>query len=291
LWAPDGKSFYALEKSGALRKIELDGFRETLKLELKTPCSWMTESAEGIVVAANVAQEVYVVDPATLTVKRKIAAPRAGMVASAPGLSVAFVSSQDRGAGGMLSVLDLTKGELVRQYTARDLTTKHIGFDEPTATPDGRYLFTRGGIEQLHRFKIDGTNLTYEESSARIAQNGQAIEVSPDSKWVALPSGGGNYGPRPYSTFIYSVTNLSGPALTVQGGAYPRALGFDPILGLVYAQNSGNPLIIFTAKGLKLKEVPLRGTGDVRQFVTHPAGGRLLLLTANKLFYVMVAKD
>jgi S1-C subfamily serine protease len=293
LWAPDGKAFYVLEKdTGVLRKIAVDGFKEIGKIDLETPCNWMTMSAEGIVVAANSIQEVYVVDPVKLTRKQKIPAPKVSVVASAPALSVAFASSEGRFAGdGELSVLDLKKGEISRQYTARDLTTKLIGFQEPIATPDGKYLFTRGGIEQLHRFKIKGTTLTYEESSERIAQNGQAIEVSPDSKWVSLPSGGGNYGAGPYGTFIYSVTNLSSPPLTIRGGAYPRAMGFDPKLGYVYTQNFTNQLILFTSKGVKLKEFPLRGAGDVRQFVPHPAGGSLLLLTDKKLFHVVVKKD
>jgi hypothetical protein len=119
----------------------------------------------------------------------------------------------------------------------------------------------------------------------------QAIEVSPDGKWVALPSGGGNYGAGAYGTFIYSVTRLASPALTVRGGPYPRALGFDPKTGYVYSHNLTNQLILFTAKGVKLKEFRLGEAGEVKQFVAHPAGGSLLLLTQKKLFYVTLKKE
>src|SRR5262249_38297744 len=163
-------------------------------------------------------------------------------------LSVAFASSLAGGFNDTISVLDLKKGQLVRQYGARDMGAKLLGLGEPVCTPDGKYLFTRGGLEALHRFKIQGNTLRFDESSARIATNGQAIEVSPDSKWVSLPAGGGN-GPG-YSTFVYSVTNLSSAALTIEGGAYPRAMGFDPKAGYVYTQNHSNQLIIFTTKAL-----------------------------------------
>jgi DNA-binding beta-propeller fold protein YncE len=291
LWAPDGQSFYVVEwHTGTVRKIAVDGLKEVQKAQLQTPCSWMTMSAEGLVVAANQVGQVYVVDPATLAVKRIIPAPGVRQVASAPTTSVAVAWPGGPGSGANeLAVLDLKKGERVRQYNLRDLAMTPLGFEEPTMTPDGKYLFTRGGIEQLHRFKVEGDTLHYEQSSPRIAQNGQAIEVSPDGKWVALPSGGGNYGATPsYSTFVYSVTDLSNPALTINGGAFPRAVGFDPKRGYIYANNHTNPLMIFTSKGQKLKECTLPGTGNAREFVPHPDGGKLLLLTDMKLYYVVV---
>ena len=74
VWAPDGKSFYVLEKdTGVLRRIAVPGFKEVRKLDLKTPCSWMTLSAQGLVLAANATQEVYVVDAAALTVNTRSA--------------------------------------------------------------------------------------------------------------------------------------------------------------------------------------------------------------------------
>jgi len=273
-WTADGKSFYSLEKSGVLRRIALDGLKETLRSNLGAACSWMSPSAEGLLVAVSGLQEVWVLDPMTFQAKKKIPVPSLDRVASAPGLSVAFAS------GSGLSVLDLKSGQVVKQYMGREFPAKFIGLAWPTVTPDGKYLFTAGGIEQLHRFRIEGQNLVYEQSSPRIAQNGQCIELSPDSKYVCLPSGGGNYGASPsYSTFIYSVKNIETAALTIPGGAYPRAMGFDPKRGTIYAQNHGSSLIIFTDKGIKQKEYAIPGAGEVRQILSHPDGGKVLLLT------------
>ena len=62
-------------------------------------------------------------------------------------------------------------------------------------------------------------------------------------------------------------------------------------MGCVYSQNITSKPIVFTTKGVKLKEFPLGGGGEVKQLVTHPRGGSLLLLTANKLFYVEVKQE
>ena len=99
--------------------------------------------------------------------------------------------------------------------------------------------------------------------------------------YVALPSGGGNYGQRPYSTNVYKVTDLTRPAIVVESGAYPQAIGFDINAGFLYAQNRDFPLIVFNSTGLKLKEYKLapRGGGSTQQFLVDPEGRKLLVLT------------
>lgn len=288
LWDAEGKHFYCLEGSkGIIKKFALGGLKEVAKGELETPCKWMSWSAEGLVLAAQATQEVLIVDAQELKIKRKVSAPKVKSVASAPNLSFAFAD-----CGDLLSVLDLKKGELVRQYKGGDFGAKFgVGFLQTTCTPDGKYLFTRGGIEQLHRFRIDKDALVFEQSSERIAQNGQCIEVSLDSKWVSLPSGGGNYNAgASYSTIVYSVENIATGAVTVTGGAYPRAMGFDPKLNYAYTMNHDHQLVIFTMKGLKLKEYNIRNGGETKQILAHPDGNGVLLLTDKKLMHVTFKK-
>ena len=123
-------------------------------------------------------------------------------------------------------------------------------FEHAVMSPDGQFLFAQGGIEQLCCYLVRGDDLVLQAKSERIAQNGQCVVVSPDSKFVCLPSGGGNYtfgagGGSPYSTFIYSVSDLKTPKLTIKSGAYPRALAFDPVGKWIYAQNHSKQLILF----------------------------------------------
>jgi uncharacterized protein (TIGR03067 family) len=280
-FAEDGKSFYALEKYGVLRQIAVDGLKELQSVDLRAACSWMVPSAEGILVAASGPQDVLVLDRTTFKCKLKIPVPSLDRVASAGNSSTAFAT--DRG-GAAVSVLDLKRGKVVRQINGSDLKNL-VGFGMLTMNPDGRYLFGVS-FETLHRFRVDGQSLSYEESSPRIAQNGRDVNVSPDGQFICLPSGGGNYGAGPYSTFIYRVGNLRQPVLTVPSGAYPQAVGFDTRRGYVYTQNFETQLIRFTDTGVKEKEYKIPGGGGVVQIITNPHTDKILLLSDQHVYLV-----
>jgi hypothetical protein len=282
--APDGKAFYLLESNGVIHRFGLPGLAEEKRVEIGNRCSWLSVSREGLCVAVAEQQEVWLVDPDTLQVKTKIAAPGVERAVSAPGLSIAFGVGGQGPISQVVSVLDLQKLAITKQYERKDFSAPLVGFAHATVTPDGKYLFTQGGMEQLQRFRIDANGIELEESSPRIAQNGQTIVVSPDSKYVALPSGGGN-GPN-YTTHIYVVTDLRSPAFLVNSGAYPRAMGFDPQREWVYAQNAHKQLILFSNSGIKLKEYQLPGGGEVKQFLPLPEDGSVLVLTRSKLLRV-----
>jgi hypothetical protein len=159
-------------------------------------------------------------------------------------------------------------------------------------SPDGKYVFSHVGYS-LERIRLEGNRLVSEEKSLGI-DGDQNIVVSPDSKYVALPSGGGNSQiptvPTrvPYATYVYAVGDLQKPAFVVPSGPYPRAIGFDPKRGYVFAQNSGTPLILFSYTGLKQKEVKLTQRDQVEplQFLAHPEGGKLLVRTAKDVYVV-----
>jgi DNA-binding beta-propeller fold protein YncE len=185
-------------------------------------------------------------------------------------------------------ILDLKKGKAVR-YLA---PSPQIAFDDPVMTQDGKYLFTRGGLENMFRFQNVNGKFRAEEASPRIAQGAVAagIQVSPDSKLVCLPCGGGNYGARPsYSTFVYDMKTFKKAEFTLEQGAYPQAVGFDPAGGYIYAQNHDHPLIVYSYTGIKKKEYKLgRDAVSVRQYLPHPEGNKLLMLTADKIFSIEV---
>lgn len=287
IWADKkGTALFVLEKTGMLRRINVPDFTVATELDVERKCSSLAMSAEGLLLAVADAQEVWVLDPEKLTVKRKIESPSVDYVASAPNLSFAFASAGKEG----LTILDLKKGKATPFKPAGN-----VGSENPVATPDGAYLFTRGGIEQLHRFKIDKGTLKFEESSQRIAQGriSAGIQVSADSKYVCLPCGGGNYGdlkdhPKAaaYSTYVYPVKNINKPAFTLEQGAYPSAVGFDPAGKLVYSQNHEYPLITFGETGIKKKEYKMDQGRDVLQYLVHPDGRKLLLLSDKNLSWI-----
>ena len=282
-WSGDARHFFALDGNGVVRRYAWEGLREERQGKLPGKCTWLSVSAEGLLATAPEAQEVWLVGADDLKVKRRIALASPTRAASAPGLSYGYIAT----AGGPLVVTDLKTGSVTPLRPADPSDTKPTGGSNPVLTPDGRYLFAVG-LECMYRYRVRGPKLTFEEVSPRIAQGRwQDICVSPDSKYVCFPSGGGNYGVN-YGTYIYPVENIQAAALTIQTGAYPQVFGFDPKGGYLYGQGE-KQLMIFDAEGVKRKEAQMDSPG-VRQFLVHPRGRRLLLLTDTKLFYVEVPK-
>lgn len=103
----------------------------------------------------------------------------------------------------------------------------------------------------------------------------------------------GNYGAG-YSTNVYRVDNLQSPEFTLNSGAYPRVVGFDPKGELVYTQNHDHQLIVFSITAIKRNQykIPFPGnnngypTDSPVQFVAHPEGRKLLLAYAKQLLVV-----
>jgi predicted Zn finger-like uncharacterized protein len=290
-WAQDGRSFFCLDETGWITEMAADGSKKLNRADLGEKCSWLSPSGAGLLVTLPDKQEIALVDPKTLKFTKRMPVASAFRGVSASGLSYAFAVGKPNPAGDSLYVVDLKTGEMAREYTNRDFPGKFVGFARPAVTPDGKHLFAMGGIEQLHRYRIDGPTLTYEESSPRIAQGRtENIQISPDSAYVCLPSGGGNYDAgNSYSTFIYSVDNITKAALTINQGAYPLCVGFEPRGGAIFSQNHDKQLLVFNKTGIKLKEYNV-GQGEVRQYLVHPQGQRLIILVDKKLYYVEVPR-
>ena len=142
-WSKDGASFFTLDKGGTLIRWQAAGLKEAARANLGVGCSWLSLSAEGLVVTASGQQEVWLVDPATLQPQKKIAAPGAIRAVSAPAASLALAGGNG-GFGSKVSMIDLKAGQVVQQYP-------NIGFQHAVMSPDGKYLFVQEGIEQLVR--------------------------------------------------------------------------------------------------------------------------------------------
>ncbi len=65
--------------------------------------------------------------------------------------------------------------------------------------------------------------------------------------------------------------------------------GFDPKGRMIYGHSLGIPLITFSSSGAKLAEAIPRGVlDDPKQFLVHPSGKKLVLLTKKKLYWVQI---
>ena len=111
--------------------------------------------------------------------------------------------------------------------------------------------------------------------------------LSGDGNFVCVPGAGGNAD----ETAVFPAANLSAPAYTLAHGPKPTSVGFDPAAMAVYAQNAKAGLIVCDAMGAKKMDYILSATpvGDVQQYLVHPEGKKLLVLTPGKLFVVRPA--
>ncbi|HEY1379944.1 MAG TPA: serine protease [Gemmataceae bacterium] len=285
-WSADGRSFYHLDGSGVVRRIEYGTFTEQASCDTGRKCSWLSLSAEGVVVTVPDDQELRVLDPVTLKPVRKAPIAKAKRAVSSPGSRYAYAAETDP-VRALLSVIDLKTGEIVKQYQAADFRKPLVGFDHLVLSADGRRLFTTSW-EAVCRFAVSGPTVRFEEQSPRLIQGRfEGLCLSPDGQFVCAPCGGGNYNVEgeergSYITYLYRADALKKSVLTLHQGAYPTAVGYDLPSGLLYGQNHESQLIVFTAKGIKLKEHNLlggRGAGGfVKQFLVHPDGRKLLVL-------------
>ena len=267
------------------------GEGESKRSELNANCSFLGQSLTGLVVVLDATQEVCVIDEKSLEITRKVRVDGASRVACGIGTPFVYVPG-----GSSITAIDTSNGETksmtlerrpgLSSPLATRFDTKHL-----TLSPDGKYLFAEGGIEMLQRMRVDGAVAVLEELSPRIGQNSQDIVVSPNSRLVAMPSGGGNYPVEghpivSYGTYIYDVESLQSPKLAISTGPYPRTLAFDPVAKKIYAQNREHQLIVLN-KGAAIESgFKLPGGTDVRRFLVHPQGHRLCVLTSVALFWI-----
>jgi hypothetical protein len=290
-WTDEGKSFYHVDDKGTVRKISYPDFKEEASMDAGKKVDWLSVSSVGPVIAVSDAQETWILDSKTLKAGKKIPTDKAKRVAASPKSDFAFAVESAPGKT-LITVIDLKAGKIQKQFEANSLGNVRggMGFLTPTFSADGKFLFTTGGIEQIYRYKVDGSKVTFEDTGPRIIQ-GRFLDICVGEDFVAAPSGGGNYGAN-YSTFVYAPSNLKTPAVTLASGPYPMAVGFDKAADLFYAQNADKQLIIFDKDANKLKEYSLTpGRAiEVRQFLVHPEGRKLLVLTKNDLFSVEIPK-
>jgi hypothetical protein len=295
-FAADGQSFYVLDTACLLRQITLPGFVETKRLPLPNGTASLAVSAAGLVVANSNLQEIWLIDPGSFAVTKRLSAPGVAKVLAAQASNVALAVRLGRGFEypqnpniGAIA-LDLVKGEALGLH--------HLPTIYATLSGDGKFYFAQDG-QALVRYRFETDKMIREEASPRIARNANGVNVSPDSKYVCLTSGGGNDGipghtRAGYATFVFNVANLQTPAFTVESGAYPEVVGFDAAGGFVYAQNHDQPLLVFDFEGRKKAGYGSRGGGPstkVLQFAPLPEGRKLLIRLPDKLIFVELGKD
>jgi hypothetical protein len=72
LWGnAEGAIVFVLDQNGTLRRIAVPEFSETHQLDIGRNCDWLSISGQGLIVTVAGVQQVWLVDPDTLQVKKK----------------------------------------------------------------------------------------------------------------------------------------------------------------------------------------------------------------------------
>ncbi|HTK75049.1 MAG TPA: hypothetical protein VL371_07290 [Gemmataceae bacterium] len=288
-WAADGRSFFVVSTNGELHQISCPDLVQTRMAELGTICRQVNTSAAGLVLTLPSVQELWVLDPEALTIRRRIGVVGLRRVLTAPDLTIAYalVMSPDRGSGPPTRV-DLTDGT----QTGLTVPSTSSGFDFRRAAmlPDGRSLFAEGVPGRLVRYQVEGDRLTAAEETEPIVRGDRGlICVSPDGRWVCLPAWDGHAN-RDGEQFVYASGNLSSPAFYLKVGTGCHVMAFDPAGGRVCATSFEHPLLLFDAAGKPGPIVPRELFPDAQQVVEalipRPDGRQLLVLTTESVFLV-----
>jgi serine/threonine protein kinase len=284
--AADGKSFYALDKSGELRRFGWDG-KQLAKVPTNK-CTVLTVSSEGVIVANSGDTKLLDHDSLDLKQSGPLATPK--WIAATPSQSLAVARCDPP---GVLCVLDLGTFT-VKPQVIRDAQLATVPRAEPTLTPDGKYFFTRGG--RLCRWKLENMKMIFSESGPTLgpADGGQVL-ISPDNKFVALFFPDGNKPDaelanviNPGSTAVFAITDLKKPVFQVAHGRGAFGLALDP--NGAWASTNEHSLIRFGPDGKKKKEYAAFAGGPVKQLVVSPDGANAVLLTDSKLFSIQLPK-
>jgi len=283
VWSREYDSFYSVSNRGVVRKISFPGLIEEVRVNLGAKCTWMELTSVGLAVLVEGTQNLVLLDENTFEEKDKFPIGIAKKFAASRDAPYVYMEPQQY----ILAVANLRTGKPVKRYNFGTFNKMRVSshpksagrlsnFELAKVTPDGKYLIAESSAS-LHRFRIRRGALTYEQISECIASNPKRVEISDDSNYVAVPSGGGNG--KGYTTYVYLVTDLHKRAIEIEGGAYPHALAFDKEAGLIYSHDSDIELKTFSAGGLLKKKYNLsRERGGTRQFLVHPDGHKLLVL-------------
>jgi hypothetical protein len=228
-------------------------------------------------------------------------------VVSAPSLTIPFAISHED-----LVALDTKKGALLKKTIAILLGQQSEGgiykhpsgsvvrqFNQPKATPDGKYLLCESGAA-LHRFLIQGETLVYEEAGAPVVV-APSYHVSQDSRYVMVGSrsqqqGIANHAPlKSDGAYIYKIVDLSSPVQVLQYEGLTQSMGLDRTNRAVYillGQGRPNPFAVFNSREEKVRSFdftnPPMMSGD--RLLVHPSGGKVLVTGGSRHYWIEVEK-
>lgn len=308
-WSADGKAVYLVDDFGAVLRVSAAGVLERrLPLEKQKLIGGLGMSARGIVVWRP-RIDVWLLDPATLSVRARHEAPGLEALCCAPGSPLAVLqvtagtpdARLHYGNGQKIQILDLERGVYLPRPEER---YEPQGY-RLTMTPDGRQLFglavrSSDAVAALEHLAIEKGQLIAKGSTRVPVHNGIQVVVSPDNRFVAAaPDGTGSISPTlrpgPYRTPVLFVEPKSPlhVAAELPLANRPRALALDPKGRFILASGEG-AIVFYDWSGKRRHELSL-GTrvkntlvshNEPLEIAIHPNGGRAVARLVDRLVFV-----
>jgi hypothetical protein len=307
---------YFATDGGVLQKLALPSMKEERHLEFKRSIGSLWISHEGLVLMTGYPDaltrdtQLWLIDPATLAVKKTV--PAEGMVtgATTPGWAYMLTMSGTKGDPSgkeRLGFVDLKTGQKVREHTIEDLAKeaadgiekeKLVGSlttqgDDLQISPDGKYLFARTKAGALCRFQIKGVELTCEEMGPTFLGSGD-YGFSADSQLVAISARKGSAAkdhpdPGECGIYIYKIDDLKKPIVSLRNADF---LGFgkdNRLMAREVSRGTSGVIVTYDSTGTLLKEhggaLPETDASrsPVSQCFVHPQRSRILVLESSEL--------
>ena len=327
-WSRDGKFVYLLERSGILRKIAVPSFREERILSIGAETTSMGLSKEGLAVAVG-QKAIWVLDEESLELKTKIPLDTVYRFSTSPSQNCAFTNHS-----GTLDCINLASGRVVSSLSMRDLRAPvkihplsgiDTGFSVPYLTPDGQFMFLRGG-GSLYRFplsaypRIDEIGPPIGPGHITVDDRTEgALQFSADSSrvcWARDNQPVFNPSARPPELggfaflLIFKTGDLQAPELTLNvPGGVARAVAFDTTADRVRLLSSVGDLVTFTPQGIVEHTVNLFKPINSRRedyetaglnlssnrisasarILLHPGGGKALIFARDMFVWIEFA--
>jgi hypothetical protein len=306
--APPDLSTLTVLKGRVLQQIGLPEFKELRVLDLNRPTGGLWSSKEGLALHASGPadplknHEILLLDPTNLAIKSRLSIPAVRPKTSS-GLSVALYPKDSN----KIALIDLKTGKSLKEHSLEELikgaagkvksvkaplhlrTISHENF--PIPTPDGKYLLFPEAMG-LHRIRINGASLQYEEVSVPLRRP-HVVHVSSDSKLILIwnpPEAPMLLNSPPAGTLVFKVDDLQKPVAVLPD---VRPLGIDPAAGKIYGYVPEKALVVFSSSGKKEREIPMFVPESYASCMVHAEGSRLLVLptdVSRNLLWIELSK-
>ena len=294
IFSDDGKTVWILRSDGILYALAVPSFERLGQLRIGSRCHSLARSAVGLLASLDGQEELWVIDPETLAVRRKIDVDRIWDVVASPTGTRAYCSTQVEGNPDGLAVVDLRAGRVVRQGRVQDLggfprgpgraarlTRTSGGLPKRVdLTLDGKYLLTSNG-NVLCRYACSGGGLSPDE-----AIECGAWALSPDGRYVLIEH------KLLYKADVFAKPIREIPDIDRGGTSDSERFGFDKSGGKLYAMDGDSHLTVLSTEGNLERAIFLGNAfGYMRQIVVHPLGLRLLLRSSRHLVWIDLRQE